>query len=314
MRLFLLFTGFILLFAGFNYFSSSPKISLASLAAAPPAEITHVAFDNQAVLSDTIQGSTSSAYPIIEWPFASKILPSVSASATDSGTEEKGEGDYCLQVPVILYHHIQPLSEAEKLGHAQLTVDSGVFEEQMSYLASSGYTALSADQLVEALLNREELPQKSIVITIDDGYIDNYAYAFLMAKKYHLIMNFMIPTGLIGKPDYMTWDHLKEMAGSEYAKIYNHTDSHAPLGLISKEQIETELTQSKEFFKEQLGMDTNIFTYPYGSFSPLAIEELKDHGFIGAFTTNSGREQCTSEIMTLHRDHVGNAPLTTYNL
>jgi len=222
--------------------------------------------------------------------------------------------EFCLNVPVILYHHVQPLEIADQLGHKVLTVDSTIFDEQMQYLVKNGYTALSAEDLANALLTYHQVPEKSIVITIDDGYDDNYTYAFLDAKKYHLIMNFMIPSGLIDKPGYMNWDHLKEMNESPYARIYNHTATHAPLGLLSQKEIDDELSSSSAAFTANLGLDNTVFTYPYGSYNDLAVEMVQKHGFIAAYTTVAGRRQCRSEIMTLHRDHIGNASLALYGL
>lgn len=222
--------------------------------------------------------------------------------------------EYCIDVPVLMYHHVQPLPVAELLGHAPLTVDSAIFEEHIRYLKEQGYTFLSAETMVYALLNYQPLPTKPVVVTIDDGYDDNYTYAFLVGKKYNAIINFMIPSALIDKPGYMVWDHLKEMNQSPYAKIYNHTASHAPLGDISDQEIDNELASSSAAFKEQLGLNNTIVTYPYGSFSDVAIEKVKQHGFLAAFTTLPGRAQCRSQLLTLPRVRVGNAPLSTYGL
>src|SRR5207302_986233 len=86
--------------------------------------------------------------------------------------------NFCVRVPVVYYHHIQPLSIASRLGHAPLTVDSDIFDNQMAYLAQSGYHALSADDLVHALLNHQQIPGKNIVLTFDDGYDDMFSYAY----------------------------------------------------------------------------------------------------------------------------------------
>ena len=133
-----------------------------------------------------------------------------------------------------------------------------------------------------------------------------------MLASYKIIINFMIPTELIGRPGYMTWDHLKEMTTNPYARIYNHTASHAALGSTSFEHIEYELSSSSAALKEQLGLSNTIFTYPYGSFSDIAIEEVKKHGFIGAFSTIDGKLQCSSQIMILPRTRIGNAPLNFF--
>lgn len=247
--------------------------------------------------------------PLLPLGTIANLSPTPVPKASESATVTE---DFCLDVPVILYHHIQPLPMASLLGHAKLTIDNKIFENQIAYLKDQGYQAISADDLVNALINRQHLPEKSIVITIDDGYDDNYTYGFMTAKKYQMILNFMIPTQLIGKPGYMNWDHLREMHANEFVRIYNHTATHAPLGYILKQQITHELTSSREDFKRELGFDTNIFTYPYGSYNPVAIDTLKQHGFTAAFTTDDGRKQCLSNIMQLKRTRIGNAAMNTY--
>lgn len=224
------------------------------------------------------------------------------------------ENSFCLEVPIILYHHIQPMADAIEEEHAQLTVDSVIFDEQMKYLVQAGYHSLSVAEVVDALRNKTILPEKSIVITIDDGYLDNYTYGFQILKKYNLKGNFMIPTGLIMNPGYMTWDNVREIRNSTIGYIYNHTWSHSALGYQNKEKIDSELSISKMQFVEQIGDSPNILTYPYGSFSPIAVQELRAHGFIAGLTTIPGRTQCDDNIMTLYRDHIGNAPLSLYGL
>lgn len=250
--------------------------------------------------------------PITEPALPQETIQNLNPTPAPTIPVEEPSEDFCLDIPVLVYHHIQPLQMASLLGHKQLTIDSPIFESQMSYLKENGYQAISAGDLVHALLNRQTLPEKSILITIDDGYDDNYTYAFMTAKKYQMVMNFMIPTKLIGKPGYMTWEHIQEMYANDYARIYNHTATHAPLGYMQIDQIRTELTTSTEDFKRELGDDVTIFTYPYGSYNQQAIELLKQHGFVGAFTTDDGRKQCISNIMQLQRTRIGNAPLSTY--
>lgn len=224
------------------------------------------------------------------------------------------EQPYCLDVPVILYHHVMPLYDAEENGYAQLTVDSVIFEQQMKYLKDSGYHSISLDELVDALLSKTQLPEKSIAVTLDDGYLDNYTYAFQILRKYQIKGNFMIPTGLIMNPDYMSWSHLREIRSSNLGYLYNHTWSHAALGYLTKQQIDSELRISQKQFQEKLGFTPTVFTYPYGSFSPAAIASLRSQGFKAGFTTTHGRVQCDTSIMTLYREHVGNAPLSAYGL
>lgn len=242
-------------------------------------------------------------------------IPKAASSSAISTSDQVASGsaeDYCIRVPVILYHHIEPLAIATLLGHAQLTVDSNIFDEQMGYLVAKKYNFLSLEDLVHDILERKPVPAKSVVITIDDGYIDNYTYAFLDAKKYHIIMNFNIPTGLVGQPDYMTWDHLKEMAQNPYVRIYNHTTSHAPLGLISADQITKEITTANADLQSNLGIKNDIVVYPYGSYNDLAIQTVQQLGMIAAVSTDSGNMECISNIYKMPRVRVGNEPMADY--
>lgn len=245
---------------------------------------------------------------------STKIRPQKQNIMFPIASAQTKEEDFCLSVPILLYHHIQPLDIAAQLGHEQLTVDSYYFEEQLKYLVEHGYRVISADELVGALINRHILRGKNVMITIDDGYDDNYEYAFRLLKKYNLKGNFMIPTGLIGREGYMTWKQLKEMASSDVSYIYNHTLTHAYLGGETREKIEAEITESEKMFEENLNIETKIFTYPYGSFDDLVINILKEKGFAAAFSTIGGETQCLKEIFSLKRLHIGNSNLNEYGL
>jgi len=222
---------------------------------------------------------------------------------------------YCLSVPVLTYHHIQPQITAVELKQTSLSVDNGMFDKQMAYLASQGYTAISALDLVEALRNHTGLPGKSVVITMDDGYADNDVYALPVLKKYNLKANLMLATGLVGSnPDMLTWSQVQDMKNSGLYYFTNHTWSHYAIANGPQSKIETEIDTGVSQLKQYIGQDVNIFTYPYGSFNNNAIQTLQRKGYIGAFSTISGQYQCDSFIMTLHRTRIGNASLSSYGI
>jgi peptidoglycan/xylan/chitin deacetylase (PgdA/CDA1 family) len=307
---------FLLIVSLFFSFALS-KVTSANAQTATDSAIAPV-LTNLPTLFPTITPTPS---PTLPFPILQRLdemsSPSVSTESglplsPDTQIASGSAQDYCLNVPVIMYHHTEPIEIATQLGHPQLTEDNSYFEEHISYLVSHGYHFLSLSDLVYALYTRGTVPDKSVVITIDDGYIDNYTYAFLMAKKYHVIINFMIPTGLVGQPDYMTWDHLKEMSQSPYARIYNHTTSHAALGLIDQDQISKEVTTANDDLKNNLGINNNIVIYPYGSYNDLAIDTLKQLGMIAAVSTDPGTNECLSNIYKLPRVRVGNEPIEDY--
>lgn len=221
---------------------------------------------------------------------------------------------YCLNVPVLMYHHIQPEARAQILGQKALSVDNGEFDLQMGYLVSQGYSIISAKQLADALINHTGLPQKSAVITIDDGYSDIYSYAYPILQKYHLIANLMIPTGLLGGADYLSWGQLEEMVRSGLIFVGDHTWSHYSITRGSLDKIKFEIQTGKQQLQDHTGQNIDLFTYPYGEFNANAISILRSEGFVGAFSEIGGFWQCDSFIMTLHRTRIGNAPLSAYGL
>ena len=228
--------------------------------------------------------------------------------------EELDPNAFCLNVPVIYYHHIEPLDQARKDGHAQLTVDSEIFDQQMKYLVDRGYNSISADDLVNALVSHQQIPGKPIVVTIDDGYKDTYQYAFQTAKKYNIKLNLMIPTGLLENEGYMSWSQLKEMVDSGFAYAYDHTWSHYSLPHGGDEKDQMEIMVAKTQLEEHLGKPVKIFSYPYGTYDPRIVNLLKTNGFSAAFTTIPSRYQCDSAIYLLKRFRIGNSSLSAYGI
>jgi peptidoglycan/xylan/chitin deacetylase (PgdA/CDA1 family) len=222
---------------------------------------------------------------------------------------------YCLKVPVLMYHHIQPEETAKELGQTSLTVDSGVFDQQMAYLAASGYTPIWANELINALISHTGLPPKPIMITMDDGYADNDNYALPILRKNNIKANLMLASGLVGSnQDMLTWNQVDEMKNSGLIYITNHTWSHFAISNGSQDKIESEIGIAQSQIQQYTGQTVNIFTYPYGSFNNNAIETLQRKGYLGAFSEIPGQYQCDSFIMTLHRTRIGNGSLASYGI
>lgn len=221
---------------------------------------------------------------------------------------------YCLNVPVLFYHHVQPQNQAIEKGQTSFSVDNGVFDQQMAYLVSSGYTTITARVLVDALRSKTQLPSKSLLVTLDDGYKDIFDYAYPIFQKYHITANLLIPTGLLGGSDYMSWGQLKEMKNSGLIYLIDHSWSHYSVNYGSTDKIKYEINTARQQLQDNTGQIVDIFGYPYGGFDDLSISVLKQEGFTGAFSTIFGDVQCDSFIMALHRRRIGNSPLSYYGL
>lgn len=237
--------------------------------------------------------------------------PTASPKVTPTPIPLRG---FCLHVPVLMYHHIQPESVAKQLGQTALTVDSAIFDKQMQYLSQNGYTTLFADELINALINHQTLPKKSIVITIDDGYEDNYIYALPVLQKYGIKANIMLASGLMNNSNMLSWDEVKSLRSSGLIYFTNHTWSHYPVVKPPQVKIEMEIDIAQKEIQDETGQKVNVFTYPYGEFNGNAIKTLQEKSYIGSFSEIPGQYQCDSFIMTLHRTRVGNSTLSSYGI
>lgn len=244
--------------------------------------------------------------------YTPRISPYPSITVTPAPAPLSG---FCLHVPVLMYHHIQPESVAKELGQTALTVDNGIFDQQMAYLVANGYTPVFANELINALLTHSQLPGKPVVVTMDDGYADNDIYALPVLQKYGIKANLMLATGLVGgNPDMLTWEQVIQLKSSGLIYFTNHTWSHYAISNSPQSKIDSEIDTAAQQIQDHTGQTANVFTYPYGAFNNNAVQTLQRKNYIGAFTEIPGQYQCDSFIMTLHRTRIGNAPLSTYGL
>ncbi|HSW97447.1 MAG TPA: polysaccharide deacetylase family protein [Candidatus Saccharimonadales bacterium] len=279
--------------------------AIASLSATPTPQLTEIASDEAGIIPTITETPQATSTPSIN----------TDETATVSADKQVSPADFCLNVPVLMYHHVQPMPIAESRGQSSLTVDTTVFDQQMQYLVTHGYKTISAEDLVLAIRNHTYIPPTDVVITLDDGYEDNYTDAFAVAKKYKVILNMMIPTGLLNNhPEntdnyYLSWTELKEMVDSGLVNAYDHSWSHYPMGTGDFSKNQFEILTPKQQLEQNLGKTVDIFTYPYGSGQdmPWVMDLLQKDGFIGAFSTIGGSDQCESFIMSLHRYHVGSS-------
>jgi len=242
------------------------------------------------------------------------IMPYPTSYPNNNVPEQKNNG-FCLKVPVLTYHHIQPQAEAITKKQTSLSVDNGIFDQQMAYLLQQGYTPIFAQELVQALITHSQLPGKPIVVTMDDGYADNDVYALPVLRKYNIKANLMLATGLVGSnEDMLNWNQINDLKSSGLIYFTNHTWSHfsLPSGGNTKDQQEISVAQNQ--IKQNVGQDSNIITYPYGSFNDRVINLARQLGYIAGFSTIPGTYECDSFIMSLHRLHIGNAPLSSYGI
>lgn len=200
-------------------------------------------------------------------------------------------------VPVLYYHSIDP-SEAN-----ELILSPEKLKKQLKYILDEGYIPLSMSELYAHLSNNKEIPKKSIVITFDDGYMDNYTYAFPILKELGINATFFIITNGIDDGYYMPKDQLIELdkAGMD---IMAHTESHPYLSKYPYEIQLGELTRSKEKLENILGKPVDFLAYPYGDYNDDTLKATKEAGYKMAFTINRGLASSDTSLLELKRIYV----------
>lgn len=214
------------------------------------------------------------------------------------------------QIPILMYHKISPYSTH---GGPGLRVTPQAFRQQMKYLYKQGYNPISLNQLTDHWQKRDTLPARPIIITFDDGYEDNYNFAFPILQKYGYTATIFLVYDNIG--GHNTWDdkinvahNLKLLSWEQIDVMKNqgivfesHTLTHPDLTQITPDQAKQEITESKKKLEERLGNTVNFIAYPYGGRNPVIDETVRSAGYRGAVTTEWGKNADDTDPVQLKR-------------
>lgn len=198
-------------------------------------------------------------------------------------------------IPVLMYHSI-----AFEKGN-ELRVPKEKFREQMKFLKDNGYTTLSLDEVYEFFQNNKPIPSKSVVITFDDGYEDNYLNAYPVLKEFGFKATIFVITSTIdNNKACLNSAQLKEMQKNGI-DIESHTVNHDELDKISyAKQLDT-LKRSKETIENLLNKKVYYIAYPVGKWNNDTIEAAKQAGYRMAFTTKNSWSNKENGLYTLNR-------------
>ena len=201
-------------------------------------------------------------------------------------------------VPVLYYHSVDP-SEAN-----EVIISPEKLKEQLTFIKDSGYTTLTMSELNDYILNNAPIPEKSIVITFDDGYADNYANAFPILKELDMKATIFVISNFTDNDGYyMTSQQIKEM--SDYGiDIQSHTASHAHLNQLTYEEQLSELKTSKEKLESITEKPVISIAYPFGDYDDNTILASKEAGYSLSFNTNRGLSDREDNPLSLNRIYI----------
>jgi peptidoglycan/xylan/chitin deacetylase (PgdA/CDA1 family) len=171
----------------------------------------------------------------------------------------------------------------------------------MKYLKDNGFTTLSTDEFYDFMVRNKPVPKKSVLITFDDCYEDNYTNAFPILKKYNFKATIFVITGFVDKAkQFLTSAQLKEMQRNGI-DIESHTDLHEKLGTYTYAAQLKILKTSKKYIEKTLHKPVRYLAYPHDSYNLDTLRALNAAGYKMAFTTNGRWANKSNGILTLNR-------------
>jgi len=214
--------------------------------------------------------------------------------------------------PVLLYHHVCDDREVTPAG----------FLRHLEYLKGAGYRSVFLDEL-PCFTGRNE---KTVAITFDDGFLDNWVYAFPSLKKTGMKATIFVSTFFIGsgrprktseeesgivldtlhgekdKKNFLNWSELKIMADSGLVDVQSHTHTHKYFDKrAAYADIYFEMSESKRLIEANLGRRCRFIAWPWGRYEHGWIETAQKNGYDGCATTKVGANSAGSDPYRIKR-------------
>lgn len=221
-------------------------------------------------------------------------------------------------INILTFHHINPNKD-------ELTIPPEIFEQNLVNL-SKNYEFISYDEFIEFSFFQKKLnTNKKILLTIDDGYLDNYIYAYPILKKLNIpaviftITNNIQESSTIRKkipyfkthkelnqnPDknlFFNTEELKDMLNSKLITIDSHTTSHLTCKSLGKKILEKDFESSLNFIKKQVPNRKKYgFCWPKGAFDNIAMKFIIKSNYDFAFSTTDGSHHIKNNNYSIKR-------------
>jgi peptidoglycan/xylan/chitin deacetylase (PgdA/CDA1 family)/glycosyltransferase involved in cell wall biosynthesis len=214
-------------------------------------------------------------------------------------------------IPVLMYHRV--VSETPEYSRHGIWVTARSFEQNLFSLKQRGCTPITFEQLRLFLSGEFTLPRKPVILTFDDGYEDNYTYAFPLLKKYGFSAVIFLVSDETRRINF--WDadepqvplvnneQILEMseAGIEFG---SHTVTHPNLSQCSPEQIRSELIESKQMIEQLTGKKIVSLAYPFGAVNETIKSIAAETGYHFGIATNSGPCKFYEDLFEIRRTQI----------
>lgn len=205
-------------------------------------------------------------------------------------------------IPILCYHRFGGPS-------GKMSVSPDNFAAQLDWLARNDYRVIRLSQLTGFLQGREALPQRSVVITIDDGYESTYRHALPALRKHNFPATLFVYTDFIGAGDALNWTQMQELVKSGLIDVQPHSKTHRNLiergagedDARYRQSIENETKIPQELLEKRLSIQAENYAFPYGDANEIVLDALNRHRYKLAVTVNPGGNGFFAQPMMLRR-------------
>ncbi len=187
-------------------------------------------------------------------------------------------------LPVLMYHFFYDKNTESGANKDNNFIEISDFEEQIKYLSENDFYFPTWEEVEEYIDGKTILPEKSVVLTVDDGDDSFFKLAVPVLQKYDVDATSFVITSWYG---YRANEKQENVSYQSHSDCMHEGASNGKGVMLSwtKEKIIKDLEDSKK----ALGGNATIFCYPFGQYNDTGIEALKTAGYKLAFTTQGGR-------------------------
>jgi len=201
-------------------------------------------------------------------------------------------------IPILMYHFFYDSSQGQTGADSNFT-DVVEFEKQVKYLADNGYYTPTWSELADYIDGTKVLPEKSVILTFDDGASSFFSLAYPVLVKYQIHATSFIVTSWTTNPDSLGVNRNLISFQSHSNDMHQGGCEGGHGGLF--QCIDHQLGLDDLNASKQVTGSSDAFCYPFGDYNDSEKQLLREAGFKVAVTTEYGKAQIGMDKLQLPR-------------
>jgi peptidoglycan/xylan/chitin deacetylase (PgdA/CDA1 family) len=184
---------------------------------------------------------------------------------------------------VVMYHRVDALSPGDVISR-RLTISPQQFAGELSAIHRMGLHTIGIEELVRDLIHRQ-MPAHAVLLTFDDGYDDQYGYAFPILRRFGDRATFFVNTATVGSPRHLTWQEIVAMERGGMSMECHGVD-HVDLATLGPAAQRYQIDACVRTLSARLRAAVLAFAYPSGAFDAFTVLFERQAGLVLGFTTD----------------------------